>query len=379
MIKKIEYELFINILKPLIPFNEEVYHFLYEVYEYSIESVMSLHQNEVLPQDRFINQNELIFYIAGEYLYSVMNRNEEEIKKFIKDESIIYSMASVVTDKFVSLSAFNYQERNLGNRFLPPISSLNLYLNFMLNILNNYKKSDPRQTLVVDLLVKSVSYARSIALLLVNGYETEAFATWRTLHECECTLVILEKYEKVILDTYLEHMRYGLLFKKGHSDTPEEEALFLEIKENMRKHNLKSKDMKKFIEYGWLYNIPGVNEDETFKLNFRDGLEKVAKLSEYNERYEASSEIVHSTPILIYSSKEYYYFLTLLSLYESFFKLEAVFYNLFAVRVGEEQRKAYSEMKNVYYRQLINIYKREGEAFKTWHQNVVKSQKKNGK
>ena len=378
MIQKIDYKLFEAVIGSVVPYDEEVYKFLYEIYEISINSIEALGEQKVISSNALINQNELVLYIAGEFIYSVLNRTKLEVKSFIKDENVKYSMASVVTDKYVSLSAFNVRERNIGNRFLPPISSLNLYLNFMLNILNSYQRNDPRQTLVVDLLIKSVSYARSIALLLVNGYETEAFATWRTLHECECALVILEEHEKTCLDAYLKHMQYGLLYKKGHSDTPQEEALFQEIKDEMKKRDLKSKDMKKFIEYGWLYQVPGVNEDPTFKLNFRDGLEKVAKLTDYNDRYESSSEIVHSTPILIYSSKEYYYFLTLISLYESFFKLEKVFYNLFATRVGEKELNAYEQMKKVYYRQLINIYQREIKTFQEWHANVINARKEKG-
>ena len=140
------------------------------------------------------------------------------------------------------------------------------------------------------------------------------------------------------------------------------------MKEEMRALNLKSKDIKKYIEYGWLYEIPGVKEDEQFKLNFRDGLERLAGLSMYASRYEMSSEIIHSTPMLIYSNKEYFYFVTLLSLYESFFRLEKVFVSLFAKQVSEEQMNSYIQMRNLYYAQLVNIHKRELANFKSWQE-----------
>lgn len=364
---------FNNLLKNIIEPQEGANEFLYDVYTLCVDSINELNEASLMPTALSVNHMELIFYIVGEYLYSTSSRKQEEIIRFLSDENIKMSMASVVADKYISLSAFNYRERKLGNRFLPPISSLNLYLNFMLNILKNYKKSDPKLTLVTDLLMKSVSYASSISLLLVNGFETQAFATWRTLHECECSLVIIEKYEKECLETYLKHMRYASIFRKGHSDTKEEEDIFNQMKEEMKEKGLKSKDIKKYIEYGWLYAVPGVKEDETFKLNFRDGLEKVASLQLYSDRYEASSEIIHSTPILIYSNKDYYYFLTLISLYESFFKLEKVFYNLFASKVEESYIKAYEEMKKVYYLQLINIYKREVNNFTRWQKRLAES------
>ena len=135
------------------------------------------------------------------------------------------------------------------------------------------------------------------------------------------------------------------------------------MKEEMRGRDLKSKDIRKYIEYGWLYPIVPEG-DETFKLNFRDGLEKLAGLTSYAKRYEISSEIIHSTPLLIYSNKEYFYYMTLLSLYESFFRLEKVFVSLFARRVSQEQMNKYMQMRNVYYSQLVLIHKRELAVFR---------------
>ena len=87
---------------------------------------------------------------------------------------------------------------------------------------------------------------------------------------------------------------------------------------------------------------------------------------------EISSEIIHSTPLLIYSNKEYFYYMTLLSLYESFFRLEQVFVSLFSKRVSPEQMKQYEEMRKVYYAQLVVNHKRELQAFrdlqKKWNQ-----------
>ena len=83
-----------------------------------------------------------------------------------------------------------------------------------------------------------------------------------------------------------------------------------------------------------------------------------------SKRYEISSEIIHSTPLLIYSNKEYFYYTTLLSLYESFFRLEKVFVSLFSKRVSPEQMVQYEEMRKVYYSQLVVIHKKELDTFK---------------
>lgn len=349
--------------------------FVYEVYSLVLEAISQFGEISPLLEVNAVNSVEVIEYIAGEYIYSVTVRTPEQVEQFKKDENIKTSMASIVADKYLSLSKFQHQEKRMTNSFYPPISSLGIYLNFTLTILQQYKKNDPASTLITDLLLKSLSIAKCALSLLVDGFETEAFSTWRTLHECECTLVLLEHYGDPLINVYLKHMQFGIAFKDVMADKDRQTEIFNSMKEEMKTYDLKSKDIKKYIEYGWLYAIPEAKKDETFKLNFRDGLEKIAGLSMYNGRYEMSSEIIHSTPMLIYSNKQYFYYITLLSLYESFFRLEKVFVSLFSKRVSEEQMKRYEAMRNVYYAQLVNIHQREATAFKNWQESNKKKEK----
>ena len=337
--------------------------YLYAVYQDADESIRYLNQTNSAILKTNISHVELIYYCLGELVYSVVGKNEEQLKAFYEDEEIKESMASVAADKYLTLSQYNNVSKQLTNRFLPPASSLDIYLNFMLNILTGYEKNDPETTIIRDLLVKSLSISRCILTCLINGYETEAFSSWRTLHECECTLILLDKYGKTAINAYLKHMNYGLAFKDSIKDKEEQDRVFYSMKDEMKLYDLKSKDIKKYIEYGWLYAIPGVKEDESFKLNFRDGLEKIAGLSQYSKRYELSSEIIHSTPLLIYSNKEHFYFITLLSVYESFFHLENVFVSLFAERVSEEIMARYKSIRDIYFAQLIAIYNKESANF----------------
>ena len=346
---------------------------VYSIYQTASEGIENIIESNILNVVPTVNPLELIYYSLGEYLYTNSGLSDEEKERIGHDDKYITSMASVVSDKYLSLSMFNHVERKLANKYIPSISSLNLYLNFMLNILQNYKKNDPKSTLITDLLMKSVSISRCILSLMIDGYETEAFSSWRTLHECECTLLLLDKYGDPLINRYLIHMQYGIVFKKEDLTNEHGNKIFADMKEEMRVLGLKSKDIKKYIEYGWLYEIPGTKEDETFKLNFRDGLEKLAGLSVYADRYEMSSEIIHSTPMLIYSNKEYFYFITLLSLYESFFRLEKVFVSLFSKQVSEEQMAKYIQMRHVYYSQLVNIHKREVINFQKWQNRNKKS------
>ena len=338
--------------------------YIYDVYEMANEAITILNNENTQIEVKDVNQMELLMYCLGEYTYSVGHLNKEELIKFKNNEDYPSSMASVAADKYLSLSIFNHVEKKLSNRFLPPASSLYIYINFMLNIVKGYHQNNPQSTLIGDLLMKSLTISRSILDQLLSGYETEAFSSWRTLHECECTLILLNQYGEPLINRYLRHMNFGLAFNNAMSDKELQDKTFYEMKEEMRGYGLKSKDIRKYIEYGWLYSVVPEG-DESFKLNFRDGLQRLAGLSAYAKRYEISSEIIHSTPLLIYSNKQYFYYLTLLSLYESFFRLEKVFVTLFAKYVNEMQMKQYEEMRKVYYSQLVVIHKRELEAFQS--------------
>ena len=134
--------------------------YIYSVYEMANEFIDILDQQTEQIEVKEINQFELLLYCVGEYYYSVIHLNPDEIAKFKNNDTYPTSMASVAADKYLSLSIFNHVEKKLGNRFLPPASSLNIYLNFMLNIVKGYKKNDPQSTLISDLLMKSLTISR---------------------------------------------------------------------------------------------------------------------------------------------------------------------------------------------------------------------------
>ena len=361
---KFSKEQFINIIKSLSENMVSSSDYLYDVYENVYLGLEEISNTKQAGVSFDINSLELVFYLAGEYLYSVTGLNEEEKEKFIENEKIKESMANVIADKYLSLSLYNHLEEKLTNKYFPPISSIELYVNLIHKIVNNYPLKTNANMVIVDLLNKTLSIARCILKLLCEGYETEAFAMWRTLHECECVLILLDKYKETAIPSYVKHMKYSIVYHNHDESNPINEQVFSEIKEEMKKLDLKSKDMKKFIEYGWILAIPGHENLENFKLNFRDGVESLAGLHQYSAIYMTSSEILHGSPMLVYSNKKYFHSLTLLNLYESFFRIEKVFESLFFPQISDEARSYYTEMKKLYFSQLINIHKRELYVYK---------------
>ncbi len=333
--------------------------YLYDVYSNVFDGLEEISSSKQVGYSFDVNSQEIIFYLLGEYIYSTSGLKEEQLEKFISNDSFKESMSNVIADKIISLGVYLHDERKLTNKYLPPISSMELYVNLMLNVVNNYPLKDRTNAILVDLLNKTLSIARCILKLLCDGYETEAFAMWRTLHECECVLILLDKYKEKVIPTYIKHMQYGLVFKSGESEDENHQKIFNQLKAEMKAIDLKSKDMKKFIEYGWLLAIPEHEKVENFKLNFRDGVETLAGLHQYSQIYMTSSEILHGTPLLIYSNKTYFHLLTIVNLYESFFRIENVFQSLFFANISDDAKRRYLDMKKLYFSQLISIHKRE--------------------
>lgn len=310
-----------------------------------------------------INPVSLALYVINEHSFYLITHSDKTEAQLTQKEDYLSFLASVSLDKYCTNEHLGYQSGKLTSRFSPFMSTIDLYLNFILGMLSRYKKNDPKQTLIVDVMSKGFSIAKCVATLLEGGFETEAFSTWRTLHENECILQVLVKYGIPVVEGYLRHMRYAAAFRGAIESKEATDAVFVQIKSEMREAGLKSKDMKRFIEYGWLYALPGDTPKEEIKLNFRDGVQAAAGLSQYSKIYEMSSEIAHSSPLLIYSRKNYIFHVALLNLYESFFRLEKIFTTIYMSTISDGEKQRYVQMRQLYYWELLAAYKEIQKSF----------------
>ena len=322
---------------------------------------MATSSNAIAGMD--INHSLLVMYLVNEHAFYLSTHSDKTPEQLAQDEQYMAFLASVALDKYCTNEHLAYRNGKLTSRYSPFMSTIELYLNFILGMLSRYKKHDPKETLVVDIMSKGFSIAKCVASLLEGGFETEAFSSWRTLHENECILQVLVKYGHPAIEAYLRHMRYAAAFRGALESKEATDRVFVEIKANMRELDLKSKDMKRYIEYGWLLALPEVKEIEGLKLNFRDGVERVASLTGYAKVYEMSSEIAHSSPLLIYSRKNYVFHIALLNLYESFFRLEKIFTSIYMSSISDVERQRYVQMRSLYYWELHAAYKEIQRSF----------------
>ena len=354
-----EYQRYCTVLKEMQVPEAFGYEFLYELFRYAIEGVKDMRGTNPAMAQLGVNPILLTQYLVNEHSLYLASHPEKVKEDFAKDEDYVSLIASLAVDKYFTNEHLAYRMGTLTSRFNPSMSTIDLFLNFILGMLSRYKQGDPKTTLIVDILNKGFQMAKCVSTLLESGFETEAFSTWRTLHENECILQVIVKYGQPVIEKYLRHIRYGIAFRGGIPTKEETDEVFIEIKEGMKSIGLKSKDMKRYIEYGWLLGVPDVMKIEGFKFNFRDGVERVAGLGSYSKVYEMSSEIAHSSPLLIYSRKNYFFSVALLNLYESFFRLEKIFASLYMATVSDEEKKRYQTMRGLYFGELSFCYKFE--------------------
>ena len=352
--KKSYFELLRNLR---VPENFD-YELLYTLFVEATEGAEGMRSQNPIVGSFGINPIELTMYLVYEHSFHLLMSGKNP-KDVYEDESYHQTVCSIALDKYYTNEHLAYRMDAYASKHHPSISTITLYLNFMLGMLQRYKRGDRNLNLIIDVMTKGFQMSKCICSLLEDGFETEAFSTWRTLHENECILHVLVKYGIPTIERYYRHLTYAIAFRRGLKSKEETDAIFAEIKENMRAVDLKSKDMKRYIEYGWLLGVPDVMKVEGFKFNFRDGVERISGLTQYRSAYEVSSEIAHSSPILIYSQKEYYHHLSLLLLYESFFRMEKVFASLFMSMTGANEQEAYVKRRSLYSNELKLSYEYE--------------------
>jgi hypothetical protein len=329
--------------------------FLYPIYDRLIVSLQErLNKSNI--KNKNIDLYTCFLYLVEEHLFNVSFLERDMLNKFVNDENYKNHLFLVVNDKIFFNEYLEYKSVSIIDKHNPLISTLSFYLNF---IINKYEqlpsdKMTLNAKLKLDALKKAFLMTKSVTKLLTQGFETEAFSTWRTIHEVECVAKILHEHP-YISELYYKHMEYNSKFREsqiGNVSQEENDIFFAEIKENMKNYDLKSKDMKKYLEYGWLY---GVKDWQTnypeMKLNFRKGVEYVANLTAYSTIYEASSEIAHGSSLLIYSNKKYYCNLTLICLYESFFRMENIFSQI-VKEFPDIDSSGYFKMQDIYIKEL---------------------------
>lgn len=317
-------------------------------------------------------KSDLAFYSRITYSYVTKNCNNDEEKKKLLTSSFIIELAEYITDFYFKVLSMRFDNIKTGLKLDSEYSHIvELTCAYLIKMIEPYAKQNPNETLVMDFFLKFFNQAMGVLRMLNLNLPTEAFSNWRTLHEAECVIKLLVSGGKTVQDAYVRHLLYNTAYRHGISSKEETDQIFVEIKSKMAEHKLKSKDMKKFIEYGWLYSCEEFDESNPeYKLNFRCGLQKCAGLEEYSEWYEMASEIAHSSPIFFYSNNTFFSDFTSLNLADILMR-GVNYFNEYIKDKAEFNFEANKKHIDLISDRLKNIVDRQDDSFYTKYKNYL--------
>lgn len=222
----------------------------------------------------------------------------------------------------------SYENDDLGIQYLSDCNMqyrlllLSCAMNYFGKINKPLSKKDPSFSLLNDMFQTTFDKISTYTKMMELDLYLDGYVCWRTIHESEATLTLLVNNSIETRNAYVRHIEYSNMFYNPQlfSDDYRNNIFDNEIKYDMSKHDLKSKDMKKYLEYGWLYSTSEYDMEKhpKFKLNFNDGVDELCGLrEEYNDFYRGTSELAHSSSIYFYANLSSTKDLSLLLVYQS--------------------------------------------------------------
>ncbi len=255
----------------------------------------------------------LVGFTLGEY------RFVSELYHEVKDEVIL----PIIEQKYLTFRQ-NLQKgvgygREIFDPLLSTISTADCFFE-QRNAPRSHR--NPSVSLVNDIFETIFKKVDGFVKRMALGLYTDALSNWRTVHESECILSLLVNGNEKVRQNYVKHINYSRVFRNNDNDVfPKEyvDSIFEQIKSERKAYNLKSKDRKKYIDYGWIYSLDQYDpNDNKIRLNFRFGVEYLAGLIDHSDRYEVASERDHaSASFFFYSNDETCRKLALRNFYDS--------------------------------------------------------------
>ena len=193
------------------PYPQEFEGYLFPIFELIISNLSE--RLQLYPQlNKQINLSICLQYLVEEHLYNMSMMNEEFINKFMDSSDYTNHLFMIVCDKIFFNEYLEYKATVNITKYSPLISSLTLFLNFILNKYEQIPKqvNDLNIALKLDILKKGFFMIKSILNLLSDGFETEAFSTWRTLHEIECVALTLDKHQNTAIRIMTYHYQFDM-------------------------------------------------------------------------------------------------------------------------------------------------------------------------
>ena len=256
--------------------------------------------------------DEIVSYIFYYHLFHTSHLPAELVRKLESDEKYRSFMARDVAVYIVINEHLNVEKLSNTSVYSPEIAAYNMACSFSLYVLGSLRGEDRRMNGINNLFKKSMVTIKSVVNLLAAGNSCDAVILWRHLHELECVLIVLNNMGDELFFDYVRHMEYFDL-----ENNPNAEALQARLSEECKAYGVKERNA--FINYGWLLYVNGFREGlgKEYRLNFKEGPQKIAGQSGRHAAYASASKILHPSAWVVAIRDDKFYKFTVFELYRS--------------------------------------------------------------
>ena len=260
--------------------------------------------------------DEIVSYIYYYHLFHTSHLPEELTKKLESDEKYREMLVRDVAVYIVINEHLNVEKISNTSEYSPEIAAYNMACSYSLYILGSFKGTDRRMNGINNLFKKAMVTIKSVIHLLAAGNSCDAVILWRHLHELECVLIVLCTKGEDLFFRYIKHMEYFDM-----EGNPRAEELQQRLSEECKAFGVKERNA--FINYGWLEYVDGFREGfgKEYRLNFKDGLQKIAGLSARHAAYASASKILHPSAWVVTIRDDKFYKFTVFELFRSLINL----------------------------------------------------------
>ena len=256
--------------------------------------------------------DEIVSYIFYYHIFYTSHLPADVVKQVEADEKYRSLLVRDVAVYIVINEHLNVEKLSNTSVYSPEIAAYNMACSFSLFVLGSFKGEDRRMNGINNLFKKSMVTIKSVINLLAAGNSCDAVILWRHLHELECVLIVLGTKGEELFFRYVQHMEY---FDMDAS--PRAEQLQARLSEECKTFGVKERNA--FVNYGWLLHIPEFREGmgKEYRLNFKDGLQKISGQSARHAAYASASKILHPSAWVVAIRDDKFYKFTVFELYRS--------------------------------------------------------------
>jgi hypothetical protein len=250
-------------------------------------------QNALYIKENILNDRKVVELIYFYHLFYSGHLPDNERTELQKSDTYKKKFVEDVSKSVFDTGINDVSIKSITHASSPEIIAYITYCNDMLFEISKMDFDNmPNHTRIIIKQIQNVVLGiKGLIKLLAEGQSNNAIVLWRHAHEQECLLSIFIKHGQSVVERYLKHNKFSPL-NDGVENKELEELLDVEMK------NVKAKNKRDFINYGWLFASEeyskGFANDE-YRLNFKNGLEKFAGRSDMYGAYSKSSEITHAT------------------------------------------------------------------------------------